>query len=285
MNQPLREQLQAVYAELAPQFHDLRAATGALQVAERLAAEDKPEALAMQKAMTKLGAAAERVTSPALAAATGAFAEATQAALDELAFVFARDLKDAFEARGRAVQGRPPALVVDPLVLQIDMAARRAQWFYGREALTRFLPLSVSGIQKAYEAERKAIAERALDAPAFLAELHSAWQALLEGRARRPAGNRVNLVELYSKVTMDRQSARFWNAPSRATFKDYPRALFVRDLVLVQRAPQWSAGGDAQRLRLGVATKSQADSPARSIWLPSGPQEGEYYADATFEPA
>jgi hypothetical protein len=36
-------------------------------------------------------------------------------------------------------------------------------------------------------------------------------------------------------------------------------------------------------MRLGVATKSQAENPSRSIWLPSGPLDGEYYADVTFE--
>jgi hypothetical protein len=34
---------------------------------------------------------------------------------------------------------------------------------------------------------------------------------------------------------------------------------------------------------LGGATKSQADSAQRSIWLPVSALDGEYYADLTFQ--
>jgi hypothetical protein len=41
--------------------------------------------------------------------------------------------------------------------------------------------------------------------------------------------------------------------------------------------------GQGRQLRLGTATKSQADNAGRSIWLPSSALDGEYYADLTFE--
>ena len=88
----------------------------------------------------------------------------------------------------------------------------------------------------------------------------------------------INLIEVYSKLVLNRQTTRFWNAPSRSTFKDYERALFVRDLVLAQNAPAL----ENTSLRLGVATKSQAESASRSLWLPSSALDGEYYADITF---
>jgi hypothetical protein len=56
----------------------------------------------------------------------------------------------------------------------------------------------------------------------------------------------------------------------------------VRDLVLAQAAPTVEADGKTLHLRLGVATKSQADSPMRSIWLPQSALDGEYYSDLTF---
>ena len=108
---------------------------------------------------------------------------------------------------------------------------------------------------------------------------------MLETRARKPQGGRINIIETYSKLVLNRQSARFWNAPSRSTFRDYPRALFVRDLVLAGRSPTITVDGARQRLFLGVATKSQAESASRSLWLPQGPFEGSYYSDVTFEPA
>lgn len=288
MNTELVEQMKRAQQELDPQFKALRDATGALRQATTLAGQEQMDALAMQKALTKLQQAAKAVDNEALQTATTAFGAATGAALDALAFEFARDLKTTFEQRSQSVEGRPPTLVVGDLVLQIDIGARKAQWFYGKEALTRALPLSISALVGAYEAQRKAIVQRTLDLPAFLSELHKAWQDLIDERdqqksGRRGANNRTNLVETYSKLVLNRQSPRFWNAPSRSTFKDYERPLFVRDLVLAQADPTVTVNDQRYRLRLGVATKSQADSASRSIWLPNGPLDGEYYADVAFE--
>lgn len=287
MSQALLEQLQSAQQVLDPQFKALRNATGALSQAIKLAAQEQTDALAMQKALGKLRQAGEALTEPALQAAIDAFATETQTALDALAYAFAHDLKATFERRGQTVEGRPPTLVVGELVLNIDIAGRKAQWLYGKEPLTRPLALSINALVQAYDAQRKLIVERKSDSAAFLAELQKAWQDLLDERAQQPnrrsTSNRVNVVEVYSKLVMNRQSARFWNAPSRSTFKDYERPLFVRDLVLAQAAPTVQVEDKTYRLRLGVATKSQADSASRSIWLPNGPLDGEYYADVLFE--
>lgn len=288
MHAELLQQLQAAQKELDPRFRALRNAVGALTQAGKLAAQEQVDALAMQKALVKLQAANADVANETLQAATTAFAAATQAGLDALAFAFAHDLKAAFERRGQAVEGRPPTLVVGQLVLNIDIAARKAQWLYGKEALTRPIPLSINAILQAYDQQRKLIVERSIDVNGFLGELHKAWQGLFDERVqesgRKPTGNRLNVVETYSKLVLNRQSARFWNTPSRSTFKDYERPLFVRDLVLAQTAPTVAVNGQTHRLRLGVATKSAADSASRSIWLPNGPLDGEYYSDITFEP-
>jgi hypothetical protein len=259
-------------------------ATAALRTATRLTAEEPPDALAMQKAAAKLRLAAEHWSSPELEAAVAAFDEATGRALDALAYEFAGALRAGLEDRGHAVSGRPPALVVEPLVLQLDVPGRTAQWLYGREPVSRPLPLSVGPLLKAHEQARRRVVERTLDVPAFLAELQATWRKLVASRVRRPVGGRLNVVETYAQLVLDRQPPRFWNAPSRATFRDYPRELFVRDLVLAREAPWLVVDGERQRLRLGVATKNQAETAGRSIWLPSAGLEGEYYADLTFEP-
>ncbi len=278
------QSLQSAQDELEPHFKALRGAIGALRRASKLAGQGKSEALAMHKALVKLQEAAAAFESDALAEAVDAFAALTQEALDGLAFDFARALKQTFEERGKTVTGRPPTLVIDLFVLNIDMAARKAQWFYGKEALTRPIPLSVIGIMKAYERQHKLIAGRQIESDTFLGELYKAWNELIARRARRPAGGRINIVETLGQLTLNRQSARFWNTPSRKTFKDYPRVFFVRDLVLLQGAGTILAvDGRVRNMRLGVATKSQADTPTRSIWLPSSPLDGEYYGDITFD--
>jgi len=283
MNTALLDSVQVAQSALDPQFKALRAATGALNQAVKLAAEERMDALAMQKSLAKLEVAAEQVTDPAFTQAVADFAAATRQALDDLAFHFAHDLKETFEQRGETVTGRPPTLVVGELVLQIDIAARKAQWLYGKEALTKAIPLSINGIIKAYDKQRKAIMERKFDATAFLTELHTAWNELLAKRSQRPPGGRINLIELYSQVVMNRQIQRFWNAPSRSTFKDYDRAHFVRDLVLAHDAPGVNVDGQTVSLRLGVATKNQAESAARSIWVPKSALDGDYYASIWFE--
>lgn len=283
MNRELVDRLREAQQTLEPRFKDLRQAVAALKKALRLAEDDKPDALPMHKALLKLEESATTLADGELEAATEIFRRETEQALDALAVDFAKDLRDIFAQRDIEVNGRPPTLLVAELELRIDVAARKAQWFYGKEPLTGRLPLSSAAIVKAFEQQQKLILQRDTDPADFLRELFKTWQNELRSRSRKPAGDRLNLVDIYSKMTMARQSARFWNAPSRRTFKDYPRPLFVRDLVLTQSAPTVSIDGKRYRLRLGVATKSQADSPSRSVWLPGGGPQGEYYSDITFD--
>jgi len=284
-HQELLEQLDRAQKSLDPQLKLLRNATAALQQASKAAKDEHLDALAMQKVLDKLQQVNSLLESEHLQSATSTFAQTTQAALDALAFEFAGNLKESFSQRGQNMGGRPPTLVVEPLVLQINIGARKAQWFYGKEALARPLSLSIATIMQVYDQQNKAIAGRTLDIPAFVAELYQAWNKIMTERKPTPAGGRVNLVELYSQVVLNRQSARFWNAPSRSTFKDYERVFFVRDLTMAHSAPTVQVDGQQYQLRLGGATKNQADSASRSIWLPQSALEGEYYASLTFERA
>lgn len=283
MNQELIDRLREAQQILEPRLKELRQATAALKKAAKLASDDKPDALPMHKALLKLEEADAALCDGELQRATESFRGETERALDALAFDFAKDLRELFAERGVEVSGRPPTLLVGELTLRIDVAARKAQWLYGREPVTGRLPLSSATIVKAYAQQHKRVAERETDPAAFLRELFDTWREELQARSRKPTGNRINLVDTHSKMALARQSARFWNAPSRSTFKDYPRPLFVRDLVLGRAAPTHSNDGSRYRLRLGVATKSQADSPSRSVWLPNEGLDGEYYSDLTFE--
>ena len=267
--------LTAARTELEPQFKALRGVMAALNTAVALASAAKVDALPMQKALTKLEMAAEGVQSEALAVAVQAFATATETALDGLAFNFAKDLRDAFVARGETVDGRPPILSVGLLTFRIDIVARKGQWLYGKEPLTGAIPLSLNGILKVYDQQVKRIVNRSLESN-FVPDLQKAWEDCKAERKQRPSGGRINIVEVYSKLVLNRQSARFWNQPSRSTFKDYERVLFIRDLTLAQ-------GKAEVPFSLGVATKNQAEQPTRSIWLPETAVEGQYYSDITFD--
>ena len=268
-------QIEAARTELEPQFKALRGVMSALNGAARLAAADKADALPMHKALIKLETAAAPVENDVLQTAVSAFATATQTALDNLAFEFAKDLREEFAKRGENVEGRPPTLTVDLLTFEINIAARKGQWLYGKEPLTKPIPLSLTGILKAYDRQVKRIIQRQLKDD-FVAELQQAWQDCINKRKQKPGQGRINIVEAHSQVTLNRQTNRFWNQPSRSTFKDYERVLFVRDLVLVREQSDLP-------FRLGVATKSQADQASRSIWLPDTATDGQYYGDITFD--
>jgi hypothetical protein len=271
----LVQKLQAAQAELEPQFRALRGAIGALNAALRLASAPTTDAPAHAEGPDQTRNGGRRRGRQRAGPAVAAFAAATQSALDDLAFDFAKDLRAEFGRRGETVEGRPPALTVNLLTFKIDMAARKGQWLYGREPLTKPIPLSLVGIIKAYDRQVKRVVNRELE-KSFLFDLQKAWQDCLDKRKTRPSGGRVNIVEVYSQLTLNRQSARFWNAPSRSTFKDYERDLFVRDLALAL------AEGEAP-FRLGVASKNQAEQASRSIWLPDKAIEGQYYSDITFD--
>ena len=222
MNSTLLETLRSSQGELDPQFNALRAATGAIKQAIRLASEEKADALAMQKAHAKLEQAGALLDDEQFNQTVSEFGAETQKALDALAFEFAQDLKALFEERDETVEGRPPRLVVNGLVLEIDIATRKAQWIYGKELLTKPIPLSFNPILRAYDAQKRAIMERKLE-DEFMQELYTAWDQLIDQKQSRPQGGRISITDAYSKVVLNRQNARFWNAPSRSTFRDYDR--------------------------------------------------------------
>ncbi|MEZ4630660.1 MAG: hypothetical protein R2880_08130 [Deinococcales bacterium] len=281
----LIEALSLVQQRFEPEFKGLKSLTAALAQAKKLASQDKLDASAMQKALVKFEQGAQPFEDEGLKEALNLFKAKTEELLEALAFDFAKDLKDSFQAKGIEIEGRPPSLVVGELLLEINMASRKALWFYGKEPLSRPLALSLSSISQAYEAARKLVLERKLTPPTFSQELFQVYNQELAKRSRRPTGGRLPILEIYSQMVLARQSSRFWNTPSRATFVDYPRVLFVRDLVLSQGHRQVSHEGSHQLWHLHGATKSQAESASRSLWLPSSALEGAYYADISFEEA
>jgi hypothetical protein len=114
MSAELLERLNSAQKRLEPRLKALSSASGALKQVLKVAGEEHPDALAMQKVLAKLQQANSLVDDETMQAATATFAGETQTALDALAFQFARDLKETFEQRGQSVGGRPPTLVVAP---------------------------------------------------------------------------------------------------------------------------------------------------------------------------
>lgn len=198
----------------------------------------------------------------------------------DLSAVFGVGLRDAVARLGLELGGRPPRFEIGRFEVITDFVRRRASLFYGKEELSRTIPLSVEAVIKAYQAEAKAITGRNEDRARWMEQFQAAYQRIQSRRAAGdgqpaqpgPASSRVNIVECYFEVVLLRQSRAFRSAPSKKTFIDYPRAQFIYDFTTL---------ADRRRIQAHTATKNQTDNAERSFWLVEGdrPHEGGYIAD------
>jgi hypothetical protein len=198
----------------------------------------------------------------------------------ELSLTFGEALRDTLAPLGIELKGRPPRFEIGRFELATNFAGRAATLSYGKELVNKRVPLSVDAVIKTYQRENKAITGRNEDGRRWIEQLYQAW--LNVRRKREIIGDRVNLVETYGEMVIIRQSRAFRIAPSRSTMSDYTRAQFSYDFVEFVERQQLSHNGWHPRLH--ASTKSQTDTPERSIWVVegSGPFEGRYISDLTF---
>jgi hypothetical protein len=190
---------------------------------------------------------------------------------------FGVGLRAAVAALGRELGGRPPRFEIGRFEVVANFVSRRAAISYGKELLNKNVPLSVEAVVKAYQTEAKAIAGRNEDPDRWMAQLQEAYTQARGGpNAGEPRpGARVNIVAVLFELVLLRQARGFRSAPSKRAFVDYSRAQFAHDFASL---------ADRRRVRAHVATKSQADSSDKSLWLVegSGPHDGSYIADIEF---
>jgi hypothetical protein len=197
-----------------------------------------------------------------------------------LAYTFGEDLRDAFAAQGVTLGGRPPHFEIGRFALDADFVARSASLSYGKTLVVRKVALSVEAVQKAYGREAELIMGRNEDAARWIEQFYAAWEA---ARHRRDsADQRANIVDCYYELVLLRQSKSFRSAPSKHSFVDYSRAQFAHDFFEVAHRQRPTYNG--LRLFAHGATKSQAQSSERSIWIVEGdsPHDGRYIADVVF---
>ncbi len=80
-----------------------------------------------------------------------------------------------------------------------------------------------------------------------------------------------------------RQGRAFASEPSKRTFTDYSRAQFIYDFYEFTSRQRLAYQG--QVVKVHGATKSQTDSPAKSMWIVEGdsPYDGHFISDIEFE--
>lgn len=190
-------------------------------------------------------------------------------------------LRDAFAQQGIELGGRPPRFEIGRFELVADFVSRTGSLSYGKNLLTKRVPLSVEAVLRTYEREAKAIMGRNEDGPRWMEQLYNAWETVR--RKRLISEPRVSIVECFLELALLRQSRAFRSAPTKNGFVEYTRAQFAYDFYkFTSETPVLHNGLRAFGL---VATKSQADNAERSIWIVEGdnPHAGRYIADVKFD--
>jgi hypothetical protein len=193
---------------------------------------------------------------------------------------FGAALRDRLAEMGIQIGGRPPRFEVGRFEIVADFVSRIASISYGKIPVAPKVKLSLDTLIKAYQFEVKAVEERNEDGQRWVEIFCRAWENARRKSERNSV--RANIVDCYYELVLLRQSRTFNNFPSKRSFVDYGRAQFAYDLDLFTRQQRLSYQG--LQAMTHTATKSQAESPSRSIWIVegSGPHDGRYVADIEF---
>lgn len=205
------------------------------------------------------------------------FAVAQRALGDE----FGQALRAALAEQGVTVVGRSPHFQLGRFELEADFGKRFAILRYGKDVVVPRIPLTAEAVVRAYQGAFKTVTGRNEDGQKWMAQFYEAYQ-----RTRRKldvGGSRVNIVDCYVEVSLLRQGRTWASQPSKRSFSDYLRAQFIFDFY--RFAQQQRIGVQGKHVRAHVATKSQVDNPAKSMWIVEGdsPYDGRYIADVEFE--
>jgi hypothetical protein len=221
-----------------------------------------------------------RSPDPALAALLPQIDYELQQAQRALSDSFGLALRHALEALGISMFGRPPRFEVGRFEIAANFVSRSASISYGKDLVTRRVPLSVEAVVKAYQRDAKAVLGRNEDGDRWIGQFYSAWE-----NARRRRGTsekRANIVDCYFELLLLRQPKAFRSTPGKSSLVDYSRAQFAYDF--------FEFTNQQRRAHTGLyvaahgATKSQTDNPERSFWIVEGetPHAGRYIGDVEF---
>jgi hypothetical protein len=195
---------------------------------------------------------------------------------------FGHALRAALAEQGIAIGGRPPRFEIGRFELVANFVNRAAVLYYGKDVVVKRVPLSVEAVIKVYTREAKAIMGRNEDGARWVEQFYQAWENARS--RRRTSDNRANIVECYFEQVLLRQPKNFRSAPGKSGFVDYSRAQFAYDFFQFANAKPPIIYKGMKIFGHG-ATKSQADSVEKSIWIVEGdsPYVGRYIADVVFD--
>lgn len=214
------------------------------------------------------------------AALLSELAQEVEQAQARLGDEFGAALRAELAGMGIQIGGRPPRFEIGRFEILADFVNRLASISYGKTVLVPRAKLSLDTLIKTYQAQVAAIEGRGEDGKQWIQQFYAAWE-----NARRKANkntSRANIVDCYYELVLLRQKRAFTSTPSKRTFVDYDRAQFAYDFYEFAHRQHLDHAG--LHVAAHTATKSQADSPSRSMWIVegNGPHDGRYVSDIDF---
>jgi hypothetical protein len=207
----------------------------------------------------------------------GELEEMAKSELEKASFLFAKDLRAAFEAEGIALKGDPPRFYAEPITIDVDASRAKVDLKYGHETLNaKPIAMETAGVVAACAKGKKSLAGRKVNQKEMLDLMFEAYRRVLLQSAGQ-TGDRVNIVDCYRELVWLRQSATFRRAPSKSTFSEYPRAYFVYDILQLRKSKLLNHRN--HRLQFGIATIDATGDDLRTIWAPDGADDGQYLMD------
>ena len=207
-------------------------------------------------------------------------AEEVEQAQAQLGNEFGAALRDALAELGIQIGGRPPRFEVGRFEIEANFVKRTASISYGKTELVPRVRLSLDTLLKTYENEVNSVEGRNEDGDRWIQQFYTAWQIARDKSKKNSL--RMSIVDCYYELVLLRQKRTFNNAPSKRSFVDYNRAQFAYDFFEFTHRQQLTV--DGLMVKAHTATKSQADSPSRSMWIVEGegPHDGQFISDVEF---
>ncbi len=273
-----------------PLLPDLRRETkrlgdldGALKDALAALRGETVDVVRLGRAVGVLEASQARTPDAALADVLQGLHAQLDAAQKALGTTFAAALIHAFAADGIKVHGQSPRFEMGRFELTVDFPGRNGVLRYGKDVVAKKVALSVEAVRAAYAREVKAVMGRTEDGDRWIGQLFEAYQTARARRSQNSPGTpRANLVECYVELVFLRQGKAFRIEPTKSVYRDYTRAQFAYDVFDMAQVRHLAYKG--QHATVHGSTKSQTDTPDRSIWIveSDSPYRGRYISDLEF---
>jgi len=194
---------------------------------------------------------------------------------------FLRELHD--RARDRSLEVEklsesPPAMYVEPFVVAPDFETGGVDIEYARRPIDQ-CELDPETVLEVRDRWADRLSEESAPPEEFFDRLKTAYELVRSARDRGPE-ERVELVDLLAPLGLLRSGPDEWRDPELDAAEGYPKYLLAFQLQRVRSEGLLQRGGT--RIDLGTATGGSTRDKEDVVFIPSGPDDGQYFLSIRF---